>query len=67
MANGRFGGSSTDAGEEMRGAMKSASPKEAPARFGRSIGSGEVGGAIIIALLSGLLATGLGWFAAGLL
>ncbi len=30
------------------------------------MGSGEVAGAIIVALLSGLFATGLGWIAAGL-
>jgi len=35
-------------------------------RFRRSIGSGEVGGAIITALVSGLLATALGWLAADL-
>ena len=53
-----------------------ASPEAKPAgpldrypgrRFGRWIGSGEVAGAIIAALRFGLLATGLGWLAAGLL
>lgn len=42
-----------------------ASPEAMPAG-GRSVGSGEVAAAIIAALLSGLLATGLGWIAAGL-
>lgn len=59
-------------GSPARSITAAASPETKPdrrpsqrPRFGRSIGSAEVAGAIIAAFLFGLLATGLGWLAAG--
>lgn len=37
-----------------------------PGRSRRSMGSGDVAGAIIAVLLCGLIVAGLGWFAVGL-